>query len=188
MEIVNHRLVDCGAVHLVCAKNTRRMVNPGMIVLHYTAGVSCMSSALYLIRPEVKASAHLVLGRKGEVVQLMPFNVEAWHAGRSEYAGVVGLNRCSIGIELDNLGRLDFREGRFVAECGVEVPPGEVYAEDVNGVAVYWHRYTECQKMVLRQVCRLLERCYPIRYIVGHSDVTSRKQDPGPELREFMRY
>ena len=83
---------------------------------------------------------------------------------------------------------LDFREGRFVAECGEKVPPEEVYAEDVNGVAVYWHRYTECQKMVLWQVCRLLERCYPIRYIVGHSDVTSRKQDPGPELREFMRY
>ena len=67
-----------------------------MIVLHYTAGTSAESSALFLTRPDVSASAHLVIGRDGEVFQLVPFNIEAWHAGKSWYAGRGGLNRCLL--------------------------------------------------------------------------------------------
>ena len=89
-----------------------------MIILHYTAGVSAQSSPRYLARPDVKASAHLVIGRLGKIIQLVSFDVEAWHAGQSSYAGRTCLNRFSIGIELDNLGRLAWTAGRFVAECG----------------------------------------------------------------------
>ena len=112
-SIVNHRLMGGGVVHLVSAKNTRRLEGPDMIVLHYTAGTSAESSALFLTRPDVSASAHVVIGREGEVFQLVPFNIEAWHAGKSWYAGRGGLNRYSIGIELDNLGKLRFSGGWF---------------------------------------------------------------------------
>ena len=189
MYIFNHRLEDCGAEWILCLKNKKRMAAPPkMVVLHYTAGTDCRSSAIYLSRPDVDASAHLVLGRRGEIIQLLPFDIEAWHAGRSRYAGQEGLNRCSIGIELDNLGRLDRKDGRFVAECGRMVPPEEVFACEVDGATTYWHRYTERQKAVLAEVLRVLRGAYPIRHVVGHSDVTARKQDPGPELREFMCY
>lgn len=189
MYIFNHRLEDCGAEQLPCLKNKKRMTEPPkMVVLHYTAGRSCRSAAVYLARPDVEASAHLVLGRQGEIVQLLPFDIEAWHAGRSLYAGMVDLNRCSIGIEMDNLGRLSRDEGRFVAECGMEVPPEEVFTHGSGGAATYWHRYTERQKAVLAEVLRVLRNAYPIHYVVGHSDVTTRKQDPGPELRSFMCY
>ena len=107
-------------------------------------------------------------------------------AGRSCYGGRANLNRYSIGIELDNLGRLQLQEGRFVAECGVEVAPADVYVDDTGEVATFWHRYTERQKRLLREICRLLKQHYPIRYVVGHSDITDRKQDPGPELHGFM--
>ena len=40
-SIVNHRLMGGGVVHLVSAKNTRRLEGPDMIVLHYTAGNEC---------------------------------------------------------------------------------------------------------------------------------------------------
>ena len=50
-SIVNHRLMREGVVHLVSAKNTRRLEGPDMIVLHYTAGTSAESSALFLTRP-----------------------------------------------------------------------------------------------------------------------------------------
>ena len=90
-----------------------------MIILHYTAGVSAQSSPRYLARPDVKASAHLVIGRLGKIIQLVSFDVEAWHAGQSSYAGRTCLNRFSIGIELDNLGRLAWTAGRFVAGAGV---------------------------------------------------------------------
>lgn len=128
-SIVNHRLMGGGVVHLVSAKNTRRLEGPDMIVLHYTAGTSAESSALFLTRPEVSASAHVVIGREGEVFQLVPFNIEAWHAGKSWYAGRGGLNRYSIGIELDNLGELRFAGNLFIAECGRVVPPEEVYTD-----------------------------------------------------------
>ena len=118
-SIVNHRLMGDRVVHLVSAKNTRRLEGPDMIVLHYTAGTSAESSALFLTRPDVSASAHLVIGRDGEVFQLVPFNIEAWHAGKSWYAGRGGLNHYSIGIELDNLGKLRFSGDLFIAECGI---------------------------------------------------------------------
>lgn len=111
MEILKHRLVDGGVEHFVCPKNKRKLEGPDTIVLHYTAGVNARSSAEFLARDEVKASAHVVIGRDGKVFQLVPFDTEAWHAGRSLYKGRANLNRCSLGIELDNLGRLEYRKG-----------------------------------------------------------------------------
>ena len=182
LSIVNHRLMGDGVVHLACVKNTRKLEGPDMIVLHYTAGTSAESSSIFLTRPDVSASAHLVIGRKGEVFQLVPFNIEAWHAGKSWYAGRGGLNRYLIGIELDNLGKLRFSGNLFVAECGRVVPPDEVYTDCSGDHPTYWHRYTERQIRVLQEICSLLVETYPIRDVVGHSVITPRKIDPGPAL------
>lgn len=130
----------------------------------------------------MSASAHLVIGRKGEVFQLVPFHIEAWHAGKRWYAGRGGLNRYSIGIELDNLGKLRFSGDLFVAECGRVVLPDEVYTDCSGDHPTYWHRYTERQIRVLQEICSLLEETYPIRDVVGHSVITPRKIDPGPAL------
>ena len=181
-SIVNHRLMGDGVVHLACVKNTRKLEGPDMIVLHYTAGTSAESSSIFLTRPDVSASAHLVIGRKGEVFQLVPFHIEAWHAGKSWYAGRGGLNRYSIGIELDNLGKLRFSGDLFVAECGRVVLPDEVYTDCSGDHPTYWHRYTERQIRVLQEIFSLLEETYPIRDVVGHSVITPRKIDPGPAL------
>ncbi len=181
-SIVNHRLMGDGVVHLACVKNTRKLEGPDMIVLHYTAGTSAESSSIFLTRPDVSASAHLVIGRKGEVFQLVPFHIEAWHAGKSWYAGRGGLNRYSIGIELDNLGKLRFSGDLFVAECGRVVLPDEVYTDCSGDHPTYWHRYTERQIRVLQEICSLLEETYPIRDVVRHSVITPRKIDPGPAL------
>lgn len=186
-SVVNDRLVGHGVIYLDCVKNTRAIVGPDMIILHYTAGSNCMSSAHYLTRPDVAVSAHLVIGRAGEVVQLVPFNIEAWHAGRSWYAGREELNHYSIGIELDNLGKLRQKGKKFFAECGREVPVEEVYTDDKGDVPTFWHRYMRVQVQVLAQVCRLLQKHYPIKNVVGHSDITTRKQDPGPALEEAFK-
>ena len=47
-SIVNHRLMGGGVIHLECPKNRRGLGEPDMIILHYTAGSNCMSSAHYL--------------------------------------------------------------------------------------------------------------------------------------------
>lgn len=46
-------------------------------------------------------SSHLLIRRDGEIVQYVPFDLRAWHAGRSRYAGQENCNDFSIGIELE---------------------------------------------------------------------------------------
>ena len=182
MEIFNHVLIGKEVSHLPCLKNKLPLEEPDTIVVHYTAGSSARGAAEYLARPGVDASAHLVIGRRGEVYQLVPFNVEAWHAGRSSLLGRSDVNHYSIGIELDNLGRLRKEGSRFVAECGKTVRPEEEFADEAGGKAAYWHRDTAAQAEALLEIVTLLESRYPIRNVVGHSDITTRKSDPGPAL------
>ena len=47
-----------------------------------------------------------MIGRGDGVTLLAPFNIKTWHAGQSYWAGLSGLNAHSIGVELDNAGRL----------------------------------------------------------------------------------
>ena len=49
----------------------------------------------------LRVSAHLLIRRTGELVQYVPFNRRAWHAGVSCYAGREVCNDFSIGIELE---------------------------------------------------------------------------------------
>ncbi|HFD81120.1 MAG TPA: 1,6-anhydro-N-acetylmuramyl-L-alanine amidase AmpD, partial [Gammaproteobacteria bacterium] len=48
-----------------------------------------------------RVSAHVLIRRGGELVQYVPFDRRAWHAGRSCYAGREACNDFSIGIELE---------------------------------------------------------------------------------------
>lgn len=49
----------------------------------------------------MKVSAHVLIKRNGEVIQFVPFNKRAWHAGVSSYKGKNNCNDFSIGIELE---------------------------------------------------------------------------------------
>ena len=48
----------------------------------------------------LKVSAHLLIDREGVVIQFVPFDQRAWHAGVSAFAGRPACNDFSIGIEL----------------------------------------------------------------------------------------
>lgn len=50
---------------------------------------------------QLKVSSHLLIKRTGEIVQYVPFNKRAWHAGLSEFRGQKKCNDFSIGIELE---------------------------------------------------------------------------------------
>ena len=184
MYIQNHLLTgrfSARSVHrLHCDKHSGQLVRPDTIVLHYTAGADALSSAHYMARADSDTSAHLVIARDGGIIQLLPFNTIAWHAGKSEHEGRTNINRYSIGIEMDNAGQLHRREGRFYSWFNCEYMPDEVYTDCENGRATYWHNYTLVQIQTLFAVCKLLLGEYPIRHIVGHSDISPRKVDPGP--------
>ncbi|HSJ09959.1 MAG TPA: N-acetylmuramoyl-L-alanine amidase, partial [Longimicrobiales bacterium] len=104
MRITRHRLhdLDDSAFQFHPSPNRGSALRPEYLVIHYTAGRSLQESVDWLARKESKASAHVVVGRDGTIVQQVPFDIVAWHAGASTWEGRVGLNNCSIGIELDN--------------------------------------------------------------------------------------
>ena len=63
----------------------------------------------------LKVSAHLLILRTGEIIQLVSFDDRAWHAGRSSYLGVEECNDYSIGIELEGTDDVPFTEAQYQA-------------------------------------------------------------------------
>lgn len=180
MKIEAHQLVGSCVEYLRCTKCSRLLETIDTVVLHSTDGANAMSSAHYLARNDTSVSAHLVVARSGRVIQLLPFNVRAWHAGVSEYEGRKQLNDFSVGIEIDNAGRLHRRGNSFFSWFNREYPPGEVFTTVENGHAAYYHGYTREQIGRVAEICALLKARYLIRRLLRHSDITVRKTDPGP--------
>ena len=185
MKIVRHRLQhdDGTPLRFERSPNSGDQLQHKYLSMHYTAGSSTESAVNTLTNPEVKASAHLVIGRDGEVVQLVPFDRIAWHAGRSKWHGLKGLNKFSIGIELDNAGRLERQGGVWRAWFKKVYPDEEVHegAHKHESVNAGWHDYSEEQIDAALVVSKLLARRYGLIDVLGHDDIApGRKSDPGP--------
>jgi len=185
MKILRHRLhqEDGTPVRFVASPNRGGQLQHKYLIMHYTAGLDAEGAIRSLTNPQVKASAHLVIGRDGEVVQLVPFDRVAWHAGRSRWHGLKGLNRHSIGIELDNAGRLEQQGGQWRAWFGKVYPADSVHeAVHKNETrSAGWHTYSEAQLFAALAVSQLLVRHYGLADILGHDDIApGRKSDPGP--------
>ncbi|MFP5503312.1 MAG: N-acetylmuramoyl-L-alanine amidase [Candidatus Sericytochromatia bacterium] len=58
--------------------------------------------ANWFLHPKSQVSAHYIIGKAGELVQCVPDEMRAWHAGPSTLAGRERVNDFSIGIELVN--------------------------------------------------------------------------------------
>jgi N-acetylmuramoyl-L-alanine amidase len=172
-------------------KNRLKFKTPSdTIILHYTAGSDAESSAAWLARPDVKASAHVVIGRKGEIYQLVPFDTVAWHAGPSAYGNRTAFNQFSIGIELDNPGFLSPEGKDFVASFGGRYHPDDVLRATHRNETEprFWHTYTDAQMETCHALCKALIDKYPIKQILGHEEICpTMKTDPGPAfpLDEF---
>lgn len=61
----------------------------------------------------LEVSAHCLIKRCGEVIQYVPFNKRAWHAGVSNYEGVTGCNDFSIGIELEGTDTIAYTSMQY---------------------------------------------------------------------------
>lgn len=192
MHIDKHRLVNDtigeASVTFHESPNHGGSFKPRFLVMHYTAGHTAQSSAAWLCNPAAKASAHLVIGKDGAIIQLVPFNIVAWHAGVSRWMGdegeLVGMNKYAIGIELDNPGRL-VRSGagwrslslgiNYPFDDGIEA----THKHETQPSA--WHIYPQAQLEMAFTVASLLFETYSLEDIVGHDDIAPmRKSDPGP--------
>lgn len=168
----------------------RRLEQPTVIVLHYTADESFNGAVTWLCDPQAKASAHFVVGRTGEVAQLASVESVTWHAGKSSWNGRRGVNSYSIGIELVNLGPLLEKTTRipsFVSVAGGKpVPASDVYCGKHLTAAScpyeHWQQYTAEQIEKTRQLIAQVRAEYPsITEVIAHSDV-AHKIDVGPAL------
>lgn len=184
LRIQDHRLIG-DDVSFRATPNHGGVLNARYLVFHYTAGRSCDSSveSLCTRKPRDNASAHVVLACDGRIVQLAPFNVVTWHAGVSHWDGRIGLNNWSIGVELDNAGRMERVGANYVAWFGKQYGVSDVtLAEHKHGGGVRpWHVYPEVQIARAVELAELLVKHYALDDVLGHEDIArGRKQDPGP--------
>ncbi|WP_227731708.1 1,6-anhydro-N-acetylmuramyl-L-alanine amidase AmpD [Yersinia proxima] len=61
----------------------------------------------------LRVSAHCLIRRDGEIIQYVPFDKRAWHAGVSTFAGRERCNDFSIGIELEGTDVLPFTTEQY---------------------------------------------------------------------------
>jgi len=98
----------------------------------------------------LEVSSHLYIRRDGEVIQFVPFNQRAWHAGISCYQQETACNDFSIGIELEGTDDLAYEDAQY-----------DALADALKALFI---AYPELKK----------ER------ITGHCDIApDRKTDPG---------
>lgn len=198
MKITRHK-IETGQAEFREVNKTSGKCAPGLpdtIVIHYTAGPDAESAIHTFMDPDVEASAHILIDEDGHIIQLIPFNKVAWHAGKSSWLDRNGLNSYSIGIEIVNAGRLE-KSGNTWRSWFGKTYPDEQVVEAIHrneSVPCGWHRFTEEQITTTFQVCKHLMKNYNIRYILGHEEISpGRKCDPGPafpldKLRERLLY
>jgi len=146
--------------------------------MHYTAGASMESSVSTLSIGPAKASAHFVVGRDGKIAQIGDTDDILWHAGVSEWKEYKGLNRYSIGIELDNPGLLTRRGDKYTSWFGHVYPKSDVIPVKPN--TGYIPYAPEQLDAAIKLAEWLIEQYPSIQEVVGHEDIApNRKIDPG---------
>ncbi len=134
----------------------RGVIAPDMLILHYTGMEDSDAALRRLCEESSEVSAHYLVFEDGRIVQMVPEDKRAWHAGVSSWEGESDINSRSIGIEIANPGH-DFGYPAF--------PKKQIRAV----IAL-------CKDIVKRHKIRA-DR------VLAHSDVApARKQDPGEKL------
>ena len=99
---------------------------------------------------QLEVGPHYIIDVKGNVIQLVPEDKVAWHAGKSFWRGEASLNGASVGIELQNmtLGQTAYPEAQLKS-------------------------FVALAKAIMKRYHILPQN------VVGHSDVApTRKADP----------
>ncbi|HEY0233870.1 MAG TPA: N-acetylmuramoyl-L-alanine amidase [Afipia sp.] len=124
-----------------------------ILLLHYTGMPDADGALARLCDPEAKVSSHYLVRENGEIIQMVPEDRRAWHAGVSYWRGATDINSRSIGIEIANAGH----------DGGCPDYP----AVQIDAVIA---------------LCRDILSRWPILPggVLAHSDVApTRKEDPG---------
>jgi N-acetyl-anhydromuramoyl-L-alanine amidase len=99
---------------------------------------------------DLRVSSHLLIKRSGDVIQFVPFDMRAWHAGVSRHKDRENCNDFSIGIELEGTSSSVFTDEQY-------------------------NMLKEIVKLMKTSYPKIVEG-----NIIGHNEVApDRKEDPG---------
>ena len=184
------------AQRLVCPNCSKRTRQVEMIVIHTTVcprqSPTNIERITRWITNKGNASTHFVVLRDGTVLQGVKTTDCAWHAGSSEWTTSTGhkitssVNQWSIGIDLDNVGRLTDKGGKLF-DCYGGAYTGQ--AQRIDGVWV--EPFTSEQMAALTRLVATLQDSYkiPSADVVGHVHVSpGRKTDPDKGMPWDMFY
>ena len=170
MEIKDHWLVEARQVPSPNCNERPTGTEPDLIVIHcislppgqygsahieqFFQNCLCAEEHPYFEEiHDMEVSSHLLIRRDGEIVQFVPFNQRAWHAGKSCYGERENCNDFSIGIELEG-------------------------TDDSTFEPIQYNRL----KRVIETLVSFYPKI-KMDALVGHSDIApGRKTDPGPHF------
>ena len=92
-------IVDTIIIH--CISLPEKEYDNDYVISFFTNKLNFDAHESFKDLEDLKVSSHLFIRRSGEVIQFVPFNKKAWHAGESRYKGRENFNDFSIGIELE---------------------------------------------------------------------------------------
>lgn len=87
---------------------------PGVAQL-FTNALDPAEDPYYQTIQHLRVSAHFFIRRDGELIQFVPTEARAWHAGVSSWRGRERCNDFSIGVELEGCDRLPFEQAQYDA-------------------------------------------------------------------------
>lgn len=91
-------------IHLLVIHNISLPPNEyggGGVTALFTNQLDPDTHPYYQTIKDLKVSTHFFIRRDGEIIQFVPCNMRAWHAGVSSWCGKERCNDFSIGIELE---------------------------------------------------------------------------------------
>jgi len=149
-------------------------------VIHYTAS----GSSLYDIDHGIKNNyCYWLIAEDGTVFQTAPLNRWGYHAGKSSHPRLgESLSSKLLGIEVDCPGKLERGPQGWRTWYGTYVRDEKVVSVDGHG----YQRFTSKQMHSLERVLIWLKLNDPLLFdfdnVVGHSEISPRKSDPGGSL------
>jgi AmpD protein len=111
---------------------------------------------------QMRVSAHCLIKRNGHIIQFVPFDKRAWHAGFSSFQGLDKCNDYSIGIELEGADHIAYTDQQYQS-------------------------LSQVTKLLIQDYPAIT-----LGKIVGHNDIApGRKTDPGiafdwPRYRQMI--
>ena len=138
------------------SKKTKRLKDIQYLIIHYTGMQSARLSMERLKNPNSKLSCHYFINRNGDIYKMIDDNKVAWHAGKSKWKNIRNLNKCSLGIEIQN-------KGHFID----------------------YQNFPKKQISSLIVLIKSFFKKYKIKKtnVLGHSDIAPlRKKDPGEKF------